>query len=225
MDWNEGPSASLPGHLTFHDGRQLMRMRTEGACAVEARSAGSAELLAGLVSFALWGTIESHGIWGSMTSGRGQCRPALGLEKSGTIGRDGSVGWASVAISGSWLAMALWWKSVISIAAVSMSTIPSLLASICSSVAVSMGMDVLDGPGAETSGALLEVRRFCSLWRGTPPSFAWTVRSCRSSRSRRTKVLRHFMHLKGRSLVSVDEGQVSVNLPRSATRSRTRPHQ
>lgn len=47
-------------------------------------------------------------------------------------------------------------------------------------------------------------RRLTSLTRGIPPSLAWTVRSCRSRRSRRTKVLRHFMHLKGRSLVSVE---------------------
>ena len=55
----------------------------------------------------------------------------------------------------------------------------------------------------EDCEALLPVlRRLASLWSGSPPSLAWTVRSCRSSRSRRTKVLRHFWHLKGRSLVS-----------------------
>lgn len=31
-----------------------------------------------------------------------------------------------------------------------------------------------------------------------------TVRSCRSNKSRRTKVLLHFMHLKGRSFVSIE---------------------
>ena len=43
--------------------------------------------------------------------------------------------------------------------------------------------------------------RFFSDERGTPPSLAWTVRSCRSNKSRLTKVLRHFAHLNGRSLV------------------------
>ncbi|KAI2115663.1 hypothetical protein LOZ32_004383, partial [Ophidiomyces ophidiicola] len=45
-------------------------------------------------------------------------------------------------------------------------------------------------------------RRRPSATKGMPPSFACTVRSWRNSRSRRTKVLRHFRHLKGRSLVS-----------------------
>lgn len=49
-------------------------------------------------------------------------------------------------------------------------------------------------------------RLLTSLTSGIPPSLACTVRSCRSSRSRRTKVLRHFAHLKGRSLVSAREG-------------------
>jgi hypothetical protein len=44
-------------------------------------------------------------------------------------------------------AVALWWRSVISIAAVSRSTIPSLLASICSSAEVSMAMADLEGAG------------------------------------------------------------------------------
>jgi len=97
-------------------------------------------------------------------------------------------------------AVALWWRSVINIAAVSRSTIPSLLASICSRADVSMGMAVLEGPGIAV--VLGPARRFTSLWRGMPPSFACTVRSCRSNKSRRTKVLLHFMHLKGRSFVS-----------------------
>lgn len=89
-------------------------------------------------------------------------------------------------------------------AAVSRSTIPSSLASIVVSNAdvSKAGGDVCDG--SATSGALAAdgPRRFGSLARGTPPSFACTVRSCRSSKSRRTKVLRHFWHLKGRSFVS-----------------------
>jgi hypothetical protein len=44
-------------------------------------------------------------------------------------------------------------------------------------------------------------RRISLLLRGTLLSLAWTVRSCRRRRFRRTKVLLHFMHLKGRSLV------------------------
>ena len=46
-------------------------------------------------------------------------------------------------------------------------------------------------------------RRLTSLCSGIPPSLAWTVRSCRSSKSLRTNVLLHFAHLNGRSLVSV----------------------
>ena len=46
-------------------------------------------------------------------------------------------------------------------------------------------------------------RRLTSLCNGIPPSLAWTVRSCRSSRSLRTNVLLHFAHLNGRSLVSI----------------------
>ena len=132
--------------------------------------------------------------------------PTDGSRRAGPLG-EMTVSGPSPTISGSWLAMALWWKSVINIAAVSISTIPSLLASICSSVAVSMGMDDFDGRGTDNSDAFVVARRLTSLCRGTPPSFAWTVRSCRNKRSRRTKVLRHLSHLKGRSLVSVmDEG-------------------
>ena len=50
-------------------------------------------------------------------------------------------------------------------------------------------------------------RLLTSLTSGTPPSFACTVRSCRKRRSRRTKVLRHFAHLNGRSLVSGNVGR------------------
>ena len=102
-------------------------------------------------------------------------------------------------------AVALWWRSVINIAAVSRSTMPSLLASICSRADVSMAMAVLDGP--DMGLGLGPARRFTSLWRGMPPSLACTVRSWRSKRSRRTKVLLHFMHLKGRSLVSATSCQ------------------
>ena len=63
--------------------------------------------------------------------------------------------------------------------------------------------------------ALLPVLRlFESLCSGPPPSLAWTVRSWRRRRSRRTKVERHFWHLKGRSLVSVQvkSALCSINL-------------
>ncbi len=85
-------------------------------------------------------------------------------------------------------------------AAVSRSTIPSLLASICSSVAGSTLIDGFDGPSVGDDFVPPLFRP--SETRGTPPSFAWTVRSCLRRRSRRTKVLRHFAHLNGRSLVS-----------------------
>ena len=50
---------------------------------------------------------------------------------------------------------------------------------------------------------LVAGRLLTSLTSGTPPSLAWTVRSCRNSKSRLTKVDRHLAHLKGRSLVSI----------------------
>lgn len=74
-------------------------------------------------------------------------------------------------------AVALWCKSVISIAAVSRSTTPSLLASICSSAAWSMATDGFDGTGAGVGEFFPVARRLVSPWRGTPPSLAWTVRS------------------------------------------------
>ncbi len=107
-------------------------------------------------------------------------------------------------------AWALWCRSVINIAAVSRSTMPSLLASICSSVAASMAMVGLDGPA---DGDVFAPRRLTSLWSGTPPSLACTVRSCRSRRSRRTKVLRHLRHLNGRSLVSTPMYMSAVSTP------------
>lgn len=97
-------------------------------------------------------------------------------------------------------AAALCWKSVINMAAVSRSSIPSLLASSCSNVPGSNEMDGLLGVVVEDAvfGPLfLRV----SGWRRSP-SLAWTVRSWRSRRSRRTKVDLHLAHLKGRSLVS-----------------------
>ncbi len=66
---------------------------------------------------------------------------------------------------------------------------------------VSRAIEDLEGPDTLLA-ALGPPRRLPSLCNGTPPSLAWTVRSCRRSRSRRTKVLRHFIHLNGRSLVS-----------------------
>jgi hypothetical protein len=56
--------------------------------------------------------------------------------------------------SGSWVVMAavaLWCRSVINMAAVSRSTIPSLLASICSKVAASIAMLGFEGPAMETT--------------------------------------------------------------------------
>lgn len=117
------------------------------------------------------------------------------------------------------------WKSVINIAAVSRSTIPSLPASTCSSADGSTVTDDLDeraGPAGAVAeaaaveaalllllllllAALLPPRRRLSATSGIPPSFACTVRSWRRRRSRRTKVLRHFRHLKGRSFVSAEE--------------------
>lgn len=89
-------------------------------------------------------------------------------------------------------------------AAVSRSTIPSLLASICSNVVGSIVTEGLEGAGEEALRTPPPPpRRRPSETRGTPPSLAWTVRSCRSRRSLRTKVLLHFKHLKGRSFVSV----------------------
>ncbi|KAI2063616.1 hypothetical protein LOZ39_006900, partial [Ophidiomyces ophidiicola] len=105
--------------------------------------------------------------------------------------------------------------SVMSSAAVSRSTMPSLAASMCSRAAGSMVMEGLEAAVVVVvvvaEAALLAVllllaafgpRRRPSATKGMPPSFACTVRSWRNSRSRRTKVLRHFRHLKGRSLVS-----------------------
>jgi hypothetical protein len=142
----------------------------------------------------------SHGTWGK--------EPAperYATEWSSSEVRSGEYRGSDPSPSGPWPVMAaaaLCWKSVINMAAVSRSTIPSLLASICSNVAASIVIDGFEGPA---SGDV-----FCPPFRlpspllsGMPPSFAWTVRSCRRSRSRRTKVLRHFMHLKGLSLVSV----------------------
>jgi hypothetical protein len=83
----------------------------------------------------------------------------------------------------------------------------SLSASMRSSVVALSTAAALEGPwsAAAAAAALLLVRRFCSLGRGAPPSLAWTVRSWRRRRSRRTKVERHLRHLKGRSLVSAVE--------------------
>ena len=97
-------------------------------------------------------------------------------------------------------AAALCWKSVINMAAVSRSSIPSLLASICSNVPGSIEIDGFDGVVVEDEvfGPLFFR---VSGWRRSP-SLACTVRSWRSRRSRRTNVDLHFPHLKGRSLVS-----------------------
>ena len=97
-------------------------------------------------------------------------------------------------------AAALCWKSVINMAAVSRSSIPSLLASICSNVPGSMEMFGLDGVVVEDAvfGPLFFR---VSGWRRSP-SLAWTVRSWRRRRSRRTKVDLHLAHLNGLSLVS-----------------------
>ena len=58
-------------------------------------------------------------------------------------------------------AVALWCRSVINIAAVSRSTMPSLLASICSRAEVSMAMADLEGPAIGLG--LGPARRFTSL--------------------------------------------------------------
>ena len=96
-------------------------------------------------------------------------------------------------------------------AAVSRSTIPSLLASICSNVVGSIVTEGLEGAGEEALRTPPPPpRRRPSETRGTPPSLAWTVRSCRSRRSLRTKVLLHFKHLKGRSFVSVSHRKLAA---------------
>jgi hypothetical protein len=61
----------------------------------------------------------------------------------------------------------------------------------CSSAASSSSGRPLEVPFGDVLllPVLLLLESLCS---GIPPSLAWTVRSCRSRRSRRTKVLRHF---------------------------------
>jgi hypothetical protein len=140
----------------------------------------------------------SHGICGKVAA-----PDRYSIEGSSMEPRSGEYDGMELSTSWRWpfaAAAALCWKFVINMAAVSRSTIPSLLASICSSVAESTLIDGLDGPSVGDDFVPPLFRP--SETRGTPPSFAWTVRSCRRSRSRRTKVLRHFAHLNGRSLVS-----------------------
>ena len=122
----------------------------------------------------------------------------------------------------------------------SSSCIASLSASMRSSVVALSTGAAFEGPW---SAALVFVRRFCSLGRGAPPSFAWTVRSWRRRRSRRTNVDLHFKHLmrsqyisrhlartrasaylKGLSLVSVVRGKLAIffllSSPQRASTSR-----
>jgi hypothetical protein len=90
-------------------------------------------------------------------------------------------------------AVTLCWKAVINMAAASRSSIPPLFASICSNVPGSMEIEGFEGVVVEDEvfGPLFFR---VSGWRRSP-SLAWTVRSWRGRRSRRTKVDLHFPHL------------------------------
>ena len=139
---------------------------------------------------------------------------AIGAEICGSVmepayGIDGSINWgpcgdiigSACTAPPSWPDMAaLCWKLVINMAACSILK-PSVPSPYCSS-GVSSSSGSLDGPPGDAllPPVFLRLESLCS---GTPPSFAWTVRSCRSSRSRLTNVLLHLPHLNGRSLVSV----------------------
>ena len=116
-------------------------------------------------------------------------------------------------VLGSWPDMAAFcWKLAINIAACSIPNGFSLSPN-CSNVA-SSSSGILDGPlfGEPLFPVFLLL---VSLWSGTPPSLAWTVRSCLSNKSLRTKVLRHFIHLNGRSLVSAFVNRWSAVCPAS----------